>query len=280
VSNVFHEYFGHGVFCENSIIGKKLVEITRNNEDTKSYLYSQIDKKVQPFGIYNQNIANYEGFAVWLEEKLCDVTGNSHEWKKRESTLPKDYVDLSEYFKTTENKLTSFGLMSQMGFPKYYDSEKLVNTIRKIYGLDFSKIDFIVLYGSKKPQSDIDLFIVSENGSRNYFNGWLDIYELNREEFNLLSRNLDISATDPLFSGELQYGDLNHFETIRKSVLNSKVTEEAITHNISQMERLKSVLSKYEENSREQLSCLSYIESYYRTVDYLKRGEKLLTLRS
>jgi len=73
--------------------------------------------------------------------------------------------------------------MSQLGFPKYYDSHKILNLIERFYNSSFHNIEFIILYGSQKPESDIDLFIVSKNKSKNYFNGWLDVYEVNILEF-------------------------------------------------------------------------------------------------
>lgn len=280
ISNAFHEYFGHGLFCEKSLIGKTLVDLTRKNEDTKSYLYDQIDRARQPFGICNQNIANYEGFAVWMEELLCCETNNEKHWTKRKETLPKNYIALQEHFKDFEREISRFGLMSQMGFPKEYDSEKVIDAVKKIYSEKFNNIDFVIAYGSKKPYSDIDLFIVSNNESRNYFYGWLDIYELNRNEFKYLLDNLDISVTDPLFNGELIYGDKNHFEELRKYTLNLPITKEAINHNLRRSEMLIENLTRFESYPREKNSSERYIESYRSNAEGLINNRKYLTLKN
>ena len=59
VSNIFHEYFGHGLFCEYSSIGKKLVEIEQEGGDAHSYLYGEINQVTQPLGLMGRNIGNY-----------------------------------------------------------------------------------------------------------------------------------------------------------------------------------------------------------------------------
>ncbi len=278
VSNVFHEFFGHGLFCEHSQIGKNLVDIIKNRGNEKSFLYDEVNTKEQPLGFCKTNIGNYEGFALWLEDLLCKETSNKKIWDLKKSRLPDDYVSLLEYFKSKEQELTRFGFMSQLGFPKFYDNEKIIEILKHFYSGQFNNIGFIILYGSRKPESDIDLFVVSTNPSQNHFNGWLDIYGLNREEFQGLIRKLDISITDPLFTGTLIYGDEIYFKQIKQNILEQEITQEAINYSLLKAEEQRRYLPCFEDMPREKKACLSYIFSCIRNAEELSRGNKLLTL--
>lgn len=135
----------------------------------------------------------------------------------------------------------------------------------------------MLLRGSQKPESDIDLFVVSNNASRNYFNGWLDIYEVNRIEFNDWAKKLDISVTDPIFSGNLIYGNKSYFEKVKRKIKNQPITQEAIIHHLSEIERLK----KYKTNiSHEEDSRKKYIVSFSQNLEQLLLGNKPLTLKN
>jgi predicted nucleotidyltransferase len=243
VSNIFHEFFGHGLFVEHSQIGKKLTEIIKDCGDEKSFMFDEIDPQEQPLSLAKHNIQNYEGFAVWLEALLCKETDNSKVWQLKRDRLPDDFVSLFEFFQGAEQRFSRFGFMSQLGFPKFYDDDKVLDVVRRLYNSAFDNVDFVVLYGSQKPESDLDLFVVSSNPSTNYFNGWLDIYELNREEFSRLSDNLDISVTDPLFTGRLICGDENSFEQLKQQIQNQQITQEAIRHNLAEAERISTTFS-------------------------------------
>ncbi len=272
ISNILHELYGHGLFVEHSKIGKQLVDIIQNKEDEKTFMFDEVDKQL--FGIAKYNIQNYEGFAIWLESLLCQETGNNKLFNKKKDSLNIDNLHLLDYFNQAEKNLSRFGLVSQMGFPKFYDDEKVLEVTKKLYG-SFDNFNFIVLYGSQKPESDIDLFIVSNNNSANYFNGWLDIYELNKNEFIDLSKKLDISITDPIFSGRLIQGDKTYFEKIKKQIQEEPITQEAIDYNLREAKRLKDFDSQtpHQEKMRK-----NYIRSFSQNLEQLKLGNKALTL--
>jgi len=268
VSDVFHEFYGHGLFCEHSILGKELVK----NADSKDFLYS----KSSSFGLTNMNILDYEGFAMWMESTLCKATNNGKVWDKKRNIMSEDNVRLLEYFQSCENSLSRYGFMSQMGFPKYQDSEKIVDVVRKFYGREFDNIDMILSYGSKKPYSDIDLFIVSNNPSRNYFNGWLDIYELNIKDFEYLKNNLDISVTDPIFSGTQIYGA--KLEEYQRNILNLPITSEAIAHNALRSSQQREAITKTTDERLIKIAT-GYEKTYELNAKELSKGNKILTLK-
>jgi predicted nucleotidyltransferase len=280
LSNVFHELYGHGLFVEHSQIGKKLVDIILNGKDENSFLYGEVNSQEQPFGLARRNIHNYEGFAVWLEALLCKETDNSKIWQLKRDKLPDDFVSLFEYFEDAEQRLSRFGFISQLGFPKFYDDNKILDVIKRVYNSAFDNVDFVVLYGSQKPESDIDLFVISNNPSTNYFNGWLDIYELNREEFNQLSNNLDISVTDPLFTGRLIYGNRNSFEQLINKIQNQPITQEGINHNNAEAQKQKEYLPQISKTDKRREDCLSYIDSFSQNAEQLSLGNKFLTLKN
>jgi len=279
-SNIFHEFYGHGLFVEHSQIGKRLTEIIQNNGDEKSFIFDEINPQEQTFGIAKHNIHNYEGFAVWLEALLCNETGNSNVWSAKKDGLREDYSQLFEFFKDAESRLSRFGLISQMGFPKQYDDDKVLGIVRKLYGSNFNNVDFVVLYGSQKPESDIDLCIVSSNPSNQYFNGWLDIAELNREDFRNRINNLDIALTDAMFSGRLIFGDENSFHQYKQTILEKPISHEMVEYNKRKSNLQKEYLSSYQDNNRMKKLCISYIDSFSQNAEQLSLGNKPLTLEN
>ncbi|MFT4309277.1 MAG: hypothetical protein ACMXYL_02205 [Candidatus Woesearchaeota archaeon] len=280
VSNIFHELYGHGLFTEKSQIGKRLIQLIHEGGDEKSYMLDPLQGSSQMFGIANYNIDNYEGFAVWLESLISQETGNEHIWDLKKKSLREDYARLLEVFKDAENRLTRFGLMSQMGFPKHYGYDKVTDVVRKMYGPEFSNINIIILYGSQKPESDIDLYIVSTNPSRQYYNGWIDISEVNYDDFMIRLRNLDIASTDPLFSGTLIYGNKGVFNDFRQIVMDTQVSPEMIKYNANKSDLQKEYKEGYRDNMRLAKLCDSYSISYARNAEQLALGNKPLTLQN
>lgn len=278
ICSIFHELYGHGLFVEHSAIGKKLVDIIQVKGDEKSFMFDEVDPRKQFFGLCKRNVCNYEGFAVWLEALLCEKTDTTAVWMSKKERMSRQYISLFEYFKEAEQRLSRFGFLSQLGFPKFYTDEYIVDVIKRVYSSAFENIECIVLYGSQKPESDIDLFVISKNQSTNYFNGWLDIYELNEQEFAQLSDNLDISVTDPLFTGRLIYGDKTAFEQIKQKLSSHVITRESICHNYAEAEKQKKYLTSFSETDKRRRDCLSYIVSFSQNAEQLALGNKPFTL--
>ena len=235
---------------------------------------------MQPLGMCKQNIGNYEGFALWMESLLCGETGNGKIWDLKKSGIHTADAEIFGYFQDAEQKLTRFGFMSQLGFPKHYTSGQIIGLLRHFYADRFNDIDLVMLYGSQKPYSDIDLFVVSGNKSRNQFNGWLDVYELNREEFRERVDCLDISVTDPLFSGRLIFGEESYFNRIKQDIVDMPISYKAVNYNRSQSMEQEDYLQYFEDCPRDKSSCLSYISSYSRNAQELQKGRKALILKN
>lgn len=146
-----------------------------------------------------------------------------------------------------------------MGFPKHYDDDKVLDVIKKLYDSSFNNVDFVIMYGSQKPESDIDLCIVSNNPSNQYFNGWLDIAELNREDFQNRRDNLDIALTDAMFSGKLIYGDEKQFVQDKQKVIDTSISKKIIEYNRKKSDLQQDYLAGYQDDDRMKKLCLSSV---------------------
>lgn len=297
--NFLHEFFGHGLFCEYSLIGKKIVTLDSKLEETKKQIlgvkklpknkHFKVGKTNPYFNIYKQQINelrkfcndnnhNYEGFAMWLENYLASFTNNKYLFeKKMEKIVHSEYRELFNQFKLFEDKYGKFALIYQLGFPKFYDKDIIIDILKKRYGKEFETIELCILYGSRKPYSDIDLFIVSEK-INSYYDIWFDVYAKTKKEFNYELKMLDISVTDPIFSGEFIIGS-DKSDSLRKKVLDMPITKEAINHNLKKSEEQGKFVLMLPKKSKEWKIASSYENSLRTNAEELKKGEKMLTLR-
>src|SRR3989338_1196682 len=271
IPNFFHEYFGHGIFYEHSILGRELEAVL---DSEKAYEYLHRIREKNSLGFAASNLDNFEGFALWLEAKLCREVQEERTWEQKHKGLMQKDRALFELFQEGEEILTRFGLIAQMGFPKYYSPQTLDGLLKRWYASDGEDIDLALLYGSQKPYSDIDLLIVSSRPSRNFFNGWLDIYQIEKSEFLDFVEKFDISITEALSTGTVIRGD--EFCTLARKKLNTqKITKRAIRHN----RRRKEELQAYRDaplSEREEKVNLSYEISYQRTTELLAQGKRVL----
>ena len=298
--NLLHEYFGHGLFCEHSTIGQRIVSLEQDLAETEKEMLNlaelpeqhhfQVDETNPNFQRYkkqreelqqffSQNVHNYEGFAMWLEHFLSKATNQAGLFEqKMDKLVHPGYKKLFEQFHNFSEQYGNFILIAQLGFPKYYDDDTIIETLRKIYKGDFDSIELVILYGSQKPYSDIDLFVVSDRIQSGY-NHWLDVYARTPQEFKVDLANLSIAVTDPLFSGRIIIGDSEYQTQLKQKVLNQPITKEAIQYNIAQSEEQARIALMYPEDSKERKIAENYQESFRRNAEELQKGNKILTLR-
>jgi hypothetical protein len=298
--NLLHEYFGHGLFCEHTIPGQRIVSLEQALAETEKEMLNisalqavqrfQVDERNPYFERYkkqreeteqffSQNIHNYEGFAMWLEHFLSNATNKEDLFdKKMDELVHPDYKKLFEQFLSFSEQNGNFALIAQLGFPKYYNDNKIIETLRKLYKEDFNSIELAILYGSQKPYSDIDLFIVS-NKVQSSYNHWLDIYARTPEEFKKDLSHFSIAVTDPMFSGRTIIGNSEYQEQLKQRVLSQPITLEAIQYNLTQSEEQANIALMYLGGSKEKRIAESYQESFRRNAEELQRGNKILTLK-
>ena len=147
IPNIFHEYFGHGLFCENTLLGKTLIKKSSIKESSNSI-------KI----ITEQEKNTYESIAVWIEKKLCKEFDFEKNFEKKSKKIT-NYLLWSKSFDELEKLAGEKAVIFSMGFPKYYSHKDILKITKGFYGNKFNEIDLIILYGSKKPISDIDLII-------------------------------------------------------------------------------------------------------------------------
>ncbi len=265
ISNFLHEYFGHGIFYEHSILGKKIVFYSKKDP----YKASSILKK---------NDFLIESFALFIEYISLNNLNNAFLFYKK---LEEYNDNVLEQFLFSKNMFSNYGLLylqHYFSLPKNINEKNVLEVLRKKSEYFLKNSYFIIHYGSKKPFSDIDFFIVSKE-SFSYYDGFLDLYVLSKEDFENKISLLDISVTDPLFSGTLIYGDKNYYLNSKKRVLNTPITSESIKHNYK-MSELQKLALKSKNVPIPKKTIESYSKSYFLNALALKKGEKKLVLNS
>ena len=258
IPNLFHEYYGHGVYSEFSLMDQRLRNTIKPCEEI-----------IDNLGLFENQWYNYEGFAVWLEYLLSSSLGYQELFEnKLKNFMSKDYQKAFLAFLDFEERFSRIGLLGQIGLPKYYDNNQLKESLEIIFQDKLKDIEFLIANGSRKPYSDIDIFMVSNLGYINHDIGWLDIYGRGNNEFRELANNLDISVTERIFNGELIYGDSREFGKIKNEIANIPITQQAITHNEEMIKKIKG----YSSND--------YFQSYSKNIEALKQGRKPLTLEN
>lgn len=289
LSNFLHEYFGHGLYCEYSLPGRKIVMLDKDLSKLENKLLfnngsklrekvlfeKYVSKKNELDFFVKENISNYEGHALWLEHALMKNINQENVFFKKLDQLPREMVSFFEKFYSYANEFGDFALNSAVGFPKFYNKNILVDTLKKKYGEDFDSIDLAILYGSKKPYSDIDLFLVSDKiqSERSH---WLDVYVKKKDDLIIGVKNFDISISEPVFKGEIIIGSNYFHENLKKSFLTTPITQEAISYNFNLSKNQENLAKTYPLNSVGQKIALSYAKTYNKNAEELKKGNKIL----
>ncbi len=277
--NFFHDYFGHGLYAEHSMQGRMI-----------NSLEKRFDKLESKFGKFKEKDPNYqllkqlekevwadcEGFAMWMEHYLSGLTGNASECKKKfeKSSIERNII--LENFINYSKQYGEDALLFSIGFPKRHDKKTIENVLKNIFSEDFDSIKLGLVYGSRKPYSDIDLFLVSDRIKSRNFN-WLDVYSIEQDFFEDMVRKLDISITDALFSGSWITGSHRYFNEMKHEVLKVPITQGAIDFHKVHSHRAKE-LALMAPNSALSRNAMRYNLSYLLSARELEQGRKPLTL--
>lgn len=136
--NLMHEYLGHGLYCEHSVPGRKIVALEKELEDIEKEILAveglpkkihfQISSENPYFDDYKakkdelenhfiQNIQVYEGFAMWLENHLAEKTGYENMFaKKMDRLVHDDYGRLLQHFSDYSDADGNLRLLEAVGF--------------------------------------------------------------------------------------------------------------------------------------------------------------------
>jgi len=137
-----------------------------------------------------------------------------------------------------------------------------INSIRAIEGISINPL-FCIEYGSRKKESDIDLFLVDNNIpiAKSIFSNNYDLMQIEKRDFEYRFANRDIELTEPILTGKLLFGNQEFIDTAIKFLNNTSPTKGSFDY-----------ISK---RSIETYS-LSYLSSLKRYQD----GEGIVTFRN
>ncbi len=289
--SLFHEYFGHGLFCEQSLIGRKLVDLEKKLlEDEKQEFqnrkfslkdlekFREQNKTFQELKEFRkQNLARYEIFAIWTEYLLSKEFSLRDEFEMKYDFLEKENreaVDSVINFSESYGDLATF---YASGLARRTTPERVKKLLEDVYGIEaVNNSKLILLTGSKKPFSDIDLFACSDYLQPTK-NSWLDLAVFREENFEERTRLFETQVTHPIMAGEFITGNKNYLQQKRIQLQEQPITKEAIKYNLNLSEEQKQRALEYPEQSEERKTGLSYSETYLKNALALKQGLRLFT---
>jgi len=289
--SLFHEYFGHVLYCEQSLSGRKLVNLERRllgKEKQEFQNRSFTLEDIQRFRTGNstfqeldkfrkQNLLQYETFAIWTEYLLSGKNGLRDLFERKYDSLErqeKEHVDSAINFSEQYGNLATF---YASGLARRTTTERVRRLLEGVYGdkaVNNSRL--VLLTGSKKSFSDIDLF-TSSNYLQSIKNDWLDLVVFGEEDFEKRVKLFETQVTHPIMAGEFIAGDRNYLQQKRRQLREQPITEEAIQHNFEKSEEQKRRAMDYKENSKERKIGLAYSQTYLANALALRKGLKLFT---
>jgi len=285
--SLFHEYFGHGLFCEQSLSGRKLVELEKRllNEEkiefsNKQFTLEDLNNFRRQNKVFNeldsfrkQNLTQYELFAVWTEYLLGEEFNFKDKFERKYNSLEKDekeIIDSVINFSENYGKLATF---YNFGLARRTTPERVKILLKDIYGEKLKNVKLAFLYGSKKPFSDIDVFIVSENLPETDCS-WLDVRVEKGNDFEKMVKMFDVSITG-LINSELIMGDKNYFEEKQIQLIEQPITQKSIRYNLEKSEEQKKFALNYPENSRKKIHGLNYSLTYLANALALNENKRI-----
>ena len=287
---LFHEYFGHGLYCEQSLPGRKLVELEKRllEEEKQEFSNSKfsledLQKFRQQNPVFNElenfrqeNLGSYELFAVWTEYLLSREFDLKDNFERKYDALQKndqEVVDSAINFSEAYGDLATFYVF---GLKKIQDKKRLLRLCKDIYGRRLDRTRLILHFGSGKSFSDIDLFIVSNDIPATY-DPWLDVRVYRLEDIEKNIRFLNPMVTDPILTGRFIFGDVAYRNKLRQQILTQPITEEAINFSLREHE-IEKRRAKNESLGRDlQNKNLKSSRIFLTNALALKNGNKVLT---
>jgi hypothetical protein len=291
--SLFHEYFGHGLYCEQSLAGRQLVDLERrlleeerlefeNRKFTLEDLrrFRQQTPTFQELNELRQkDLSLYEGFAVWSEYFLSGKFGHERDFERKYDGLSEsDQKGLQEIVNFSK-QLGPLATFYAFGMARRTTPERARMLLEEIYGkkaLEDSKL--ILLTGSRGHFSDIDLF-ASSNSIKPEVNEWLDLVVFREDDFEKRVHLFEVQVTHPIMAGELVFGDSNYLKKLKTQLMEQPITREAIKHNLdfSKEQRRFGVEGFPKEKRR---ISEGYALSAQLLANALEEGKRLLTLDS
>jgi len=164
------------------------------------------------------------------------------------------------------------------GLNKIQDQKRLLRLAHDIFGRKLERTRLVLHFGSGKPFSDIDLFIVSSDVPSTY-DPWLDVRAYKHQDMTGGIKVLNPMITDPIIVGRLVFGDEDYLEELRRKILVQPITEEAIRFNLREYETEKKRSKDESLGKHLQDKNLRSAKTFLTNSLALKNGHKLLTVK-
>jgi len=288
--NVFHEFFGHGLFCEYAQESRSLTRLERrlmNDEITEFSGRSFSGEDLQKFRKNNpnfnliqkqrqNNLRLYELFAIWTEYYLSKHLSMSDKFKKKYDSAPKEIKECIEGLLKYQKENGELALFYEFGMPRYPTKERIKKLLENFSEDLLKDVKMVLIYGSRKPYSDIDLFIVSEKTGE-FSNNWIDIRAVTPRELDYKLSVFDISFTDPILTGEIIVGNPSELEKERKRLLQQPITQEAVYYNAIHSKEQRIYAEQYPSGSKKHGIGMSYAHTFMKNAIRLSQGKRQLT---
>lgn len=288
--SLFHEYFGHGLYCEQSLIGRKLVELEKKllEEEKQEFQnrnftldnikkFRKNNKTFQELSEFQeQNLVQYELFAIWTEYLLSEKQNLKENFGRKYDSLhnkDKELVDSLINFSKTYGNLATFYAFE---LRRIQDKKRLLRLCKDVYGNKLYRTRLILHFGSGKHFSDIDLFIVSSDIPSTY-DPWLDVRAYKQQDITMGINVLNPMITDPIIAGKLVFGDEDYLESLKRKIISQQITEEAIKFNLKEYEIEKRRSKDKSLGGYLQDKNLRSAKIFLTNALALKNGNKILT---
>jgi len=287
--SLFHEYFGHGLYCEQSLAGTKLVDLERRllEEEKQEFKTRQFTlRDVQEYRHQNpifqeldelrkKNLGVYEGFAIFTEFLLSGEFGLREDFYRKYNSLSNQDKKQIEDLASFNQQYGDLATFYSFGLARKTNPKRIKRLLENIYRDKIREVRFALLYGSRSDFSDIDVFIVSDTLPE--IHSWLDVRVYNLKDFEKRLSLFDVAVTDPLVTGEILFGNRNYFEKTKKQLIAQPITTKAIKYNLEQSQMQKMLASNFSENSEENTRGLIYYLTYLKNALALESGRRLFT---
>ncbi|MBU2616978.1 MAG: hypothetical protein KKB79_03300 [Nanoarchaeota archaeon] len=287
---LFHEYFGHGLYCEQSLTGRNLVELERKllEEETLEFngreftledlkRFRQRNQTFQELDDFRkEHLTQYELFAIWTEHLLSGEFGLRDEFGKRYDSFGKEDREVIDSAIGFSNQFGNLAAFYTFGLRKVQDQKRLLKLSQEIFGKKLDRTRSVLHFGSGKPFSDVDLFVVSSDIQSTY-DPWLDVRAYKPEDIERGIEVLNPMVTDPIMVGSLVEGDEDYLATQKRRILSQPVTENAIRFSLDEygieMKRAgDNSLGRYLQEKN-----LRSAKTFLTNALALKNGDKVLT---
>ena len=286
--SLFHEYFGHGLYCEQSLQGRKLVKLERkllekekDNFQGRQFTLENLQKFRQQNQTFQeldkfrkQNLAQYELFAIWTEYLLSGEFNLKDEFEMKYDSFLREEKEAVDSVVNFSQKYGNLATFYAQGMARRMTAERVRGLFTDLCRQKLGSIKFGVLFGSKEEFSDMDLYLVSDE-IEPFHADWIDVRVHTPRRFEEGTRNFDVRVTDPLFSGKFVFGNRNYLEQQKQILREQQITEEAIKYNLQKSEDYRSLSKDFFELCDQVENPLSYAATYLANALALRQGLRL-----